>query len=167
MRPGSGTGPARRAKLGRSTHARWAGQLQRAGVVDGSRAAPHHSGVPLTRDPRALQPDRPTQAPSAEERPEPSEGAERVRGRVARLLLAWAVLAAGMFLLRAQIDDRFWRALLLPMAFGAVIALAVVTVRMARFRTGAMRRSAERRRVERREKGREAGDGKQETGNRK
>jgi hypothetical protein len=122
--------------------------------VDGAGAAPHHSGLPLTRHSRALQPERP-QVPAIAERPERLERDEgepasgSVRARAVRLLLVWAVVAAGLFLLRRPLEDPFWRVLLLPLAFAAVVALGVVTVRLARVRIGERRR-AERREAERR-----------------
>ena len=73
-----------------------------------------------------------------------------MRARVVRLLLAWAVVAAGLFLLRGPLEDPFWRILLLPLAFVVVVLLGVVTVRLARVRIGVRRRRAERRAGDRR-----------------
>jgi hypothetical protein len=98
-----------------------------------------------------LQPDLPTQAPTIADGDERDETAPSpARARVVRLLLAWAVAAAGLFLLRGPLEDPYWRVLLLPFAFVAVVVLGVLTVRLARVRIGVRRRRAERRAGDRR-----------------
>ena len=66
-----------------------------------------------------------------------------------RLLLALALLAAGLFGLRRFLDDPFYRGVLLPVAFGVVLLAGVLTVRAARVRGGAAanRRQREERRA--------------------